>query len=460
MADILLINPPIYYHRQEPVSLDVSYPPLGLLYLASTLEKHKLKVGVIDIAAEKQTLTQTVSQIRKNNPGFIGLSAMTPTLQGTVTLAKNIKKYFPKIKICLGGPHLSADPNFINRHPYFDYGIIGEAEITLSKLLTEARPQTKILHGLPESNLTHLPWPARHLINSSNYLARASLIATRGCPFHCYYCSRPAVSNLVRCRSPKDVVEEMQSLYQSCRGDYLFQDDSFTINRQNTEDFCLEIIRHNLHLRWAAYTRIDLVDEKLLHLMSLSGCYSLTFGIETGDESLRKEVIGKNFSNAQVLKTIKLCRKYHINPDGFFMLGHPTETPHQVKKTINFILKNDFNIVGVSIATPFPGSKLWNYAVKDKLINLDFIDRFAEGKTKEGYASVYPVYCPPTLHLDWLYQQRQYIMRRFYLHPRRILSRLLQDLISLSDLKTDLKEGFNVVLKGSSSRSPYQKKTT
>lgn len=461
MTQVILIYPPVYYKDNQPEVLDVSYPPLGILYLAAILEQNNISVKIIDVGAEKQTLTETLKIIKKEKPILVGFSAMTPLLQGTVTLAKKIKKLNKKIKICLGGPHISADPKFISRIKYFDFGITGEGEYSFLKAyqkIVNKEKLDKIIIGETPKDLSLIPLPARHLIDLSKYHKTASIMATRGCPFNCYYCSRPCISNIVRCRQVKDVIHEMDLLYNHCGGDYLFQDDSLTINRDFTVKFCHQVIKQNKKYRWAGYTRVDLVDEELLKLMSQAGCYSLTFGIESGDEKIRNEVVLKHFSNQKIIETIKLCNKYKIEANGFFMFGHPTEKPENLLKTIDFVIKNDFKIIGVSIATPFPGSLLWQYALKEGIVDNKFIDKFALGKLGQGYSGVYPVYLPKTLDRDWVYLQRKRIFRNFYLRPKYIFNRILSDFKSFDRLKTDIVEGFSVLVRGSSSRAPYKKK--
>lgn len=461
MTQVILIYPPVYYQKNIPQTLDVSYPPLGILYLAAILEKNDISVKVIDIGAQKQSLNQTLKIIKKEKPVIVGISAMTPLLQGAVALAKKIKQTNKNIKICLGGPHVSADPEFVKRIKYFDFGITGEGEYSFLqayKKIINHQKVDKIIVGETPKDLSLLPWPARYLIDISKYHQTASLMATRGCPFNCYYCSRPGISNLVRCREAQDVINEMNSVYHQCNGDYLFQDDALTINRDFMVKFCRQLIKQPQKYHWSGYTRIDLVDEELLKLMSRAGCYSLAFGIESGDEKIRNEIILKHFSNKQIIKTIKLCNKYKIETNGFFMFGHPTEKPENLLNTSNFILKNNFNLIGVSIATPFPGSKLWQYALKEKIIDHHFIDKFALGKLGAGYSGVYPVHIPSTLDRDWVYQQRQKIFRRFYLRPEYILHRLKSDFTSIKKIKDDITEGLIILIKGSSVRSPYKKK--
>lgn len=364
MTQVIFIYPPVYYQKNIPQVLDVSYPPLGILYLASVLEQNNISVKVIDVGAQKQSLTQTLKIIKKEKPVIVGFSAMTPLLQGTVTLAKKIKNLDKNIKICLGGPHISADPNFINRVKYFDFAITGEAEDTFLdtyKKIIKNQKIDKIIISKTPKNLSLIPWPAYHLIDLSKYHQTASIMATRGCPYNCYYCSRPCISNIVRCRQVKDVVGEMDSLFSHCGGNYLFQDDSLTINRDFMVDFCNQLIKQKKKYRWAGYTRVDLVDDKLLKLMSQAGCYSLTFGIESGDEKIRNEVVLKKFSNKKVIDTIKLCNKFNIEANGFFMFGHPTEKPKNLLNTIEFVLKNDFKIIGVFVpkSCPQTSSPVW-----------------------------------------------------------------------------------------------------
>jgi radical SAM superfamily enzyme YgiQ (UPF0313 family) len=459
--EVLLIYPPVYYQSREPEVLDVSMPPLGILYLAAVLEKENIPVKVIDVGALRQSLDQTLEVIEQTLPAVIGISAMTPQLQGAVSLAEAIKKRFAgQIKICLGGAHISSDPDFINRFNCFDLAILGESEKTFLRVVKdifEGRPLNKLYTGEIVKDLDQLPSPARHLLPGNIYAKNASLIASRGCPFNCYYCSRPAVSNIVRYRSPVSIVDEMQSLFKACGGRYQFQDDAFTINRGSVIEICKEMISRKLNFRWSIYTRIDLIDEELLSLMAQAGCRTITFGIEAGNETIRGQIIGKKFSNQQVKDSLRLCRKYKIERGGFFMIGIPGETKDQARQTIDFMVKNDFNIAGLSIATPLPGSELWLAAQKAGIVNKSFIDGFARGQFGQGYCGVYPVYSDAGLPLDWLYQQRRSAMKRFYLRPKIIMNRLLEDFSSAGKLKEDLYQGLSILFKGSSSRSPYKK---
>ena len=342
---VLLINPPLYFDKGQPESLDVSYPPLGLLYLASYINKYstKFKAKIIDIGNEKILLSEVINIIKKNKPYVFGITSMTPQLQGTIELASHLKKNFQKIPLFLGGPHISADPDFLLRHKLlFDYGITGEAEITfldsLNKIL-QKKQLPKIQSSLPPSDLDKLPFPDKKLIKRQNYKQTESMMFSRGCPYQCYYCSRPSISRLVRYRSSKNLISEIKKCYTVCKGQISFQDDTFTMKREKVIEFCQEIIKQKLKISWDCNTRIDLVDQKLLSLMKQAGCRQINFGIESGNERVRKEIIHKgNFTNKDIDQVFLWCKKYKIKIACYFMIGHPTETKKELNDTKKMIL--------------------------------------------------------------------------------------------------------------------------
>lgn len=462
--NIVIINPPLFFKNGVPHSLDTTVPPLGILYLASYINKKstKFKASVIDVAPEKLSLNQTISKIKKINPFVIGISSMTPQLQGTVELAKNIKEALPSCNIFLGGPHISADPNFINRFPkLFNFCITGESEITFLNSITKlakGKNIPKIQRGKPPQNLDQLPFPDQTLINHKLYNQRKSIMYSRGCPFTCYYCSRPAVSKKNRYRSAKNLIKEIKNTYPHHQGKLDFQDDTFTLNKQRVQELCRLIIKEKLKLNWRCNTRIDLVNEPLLKVMKQAGCSLIHFGIEAGNEKIRRNVVNKGqFTNKQIYQIIALCKKLEIKFAGYFIIGHPGETRKNLNQTKDMILNSGLDLVGLSIPTPFPGSKLYQIAQKQGIINKNIIDQFAKKKLGLGYAGIYPTYISNKLQKEYVFKLMAHINRSFYLKPSIIWNRLKQDLSNPSKLKQDLQDLVSLVFKGMSSRKPYIK---
>lgn len=465
MKTILLLNPPLYFDNQQPKSLDVSYPPLGLLYIASYINKNstRFKAKIIDIGNEKISLSQIIRNIKKTNPYVIGITSMTPQLQGTIELATNLKKYFKKTPIFLGGPHISADPDFINRHhTLFDYAITGEAEITFLESLNSILKKQqipKIQKSVPPLKLDNLPFPDKKLIKRKNYKQTESMMFSRGCPFQCYYCSRPSISHIVRYRSSINLITEIKKCYSSCKGEISFQDDTFTMKRDNVVDFCQQIIQKRISISWDCNTRIDLVDKDLLSLMKQAGCRQINFGIESGNERVRQEIIHKgNFSNQDIYRVFKYCKSLKIKIACYFMIGHPTETKKELDDTKNMILNSNIDILGLSIPTPFPGSSLYNIALKEGIVSPKIIDDFAYKLLGVGYSGIYPVYIPAQIGRDYLYNFLKQVNRKFYLNFRTLTRHLFKDILSFKQLTSDLKDFISLIINGVSTRKPYLKK--
>ncbi len=175
MEKILLFNPPLYFTQGVPKAIDVTVPPLGLLYLASYLNQFypQFKAEVIDVAVENLSLEGIKSLVSDKKPFVVGITSMTPQLQGAVELGRSLKQAWgKKIKIFLGGPHVSADPEFIDRFGgIFDYAITGESEQTFARSvlkLSQNKKIPKVQAGEIVTELDRIPFPDKTLIKRDN----------------------------------------------------------------------------------------------------------------------------------------------------------------------------------------------------------------------------------------------------------------------------------------------------
>ena len=448
---MILVNPPhsfIETHRgrekQGKTNEILSYPPLGILYLASVLEKDGTKVKVIDAPAHGFGLLETVHEIEREKSVFVGISATTPQTYAAVQLAKTLReRHGNDLLIGLGGAHVSADPDFINRFPHFDFALTGEGEVTLPKIVRKILNGESIrgvYHGQAPSNLDEVPFPARHLVNNNLYFIPirekkfTSILASRGCPYDCLYCSRPVIGRNVRFRSPKNIVAEMIECIDKFGIQWFqFVDDTMTLNRSHIIRLCDEIVNRKLEIEWGCQTRVDLVNAQILSAMQKAGCREISLGIESGSERVRR-VLRKNFSNESVFKAFKFCRKIGIETTAFFMLGLPTETKDELHWTIEFSRMIEADYIEVHVTTPFPGSDLFAIAIKEKRVPINVWDKYAEGKTE-----TLPLYVPPTLIGEDLSKEQKRAYKMFYFRPHYILRRFFLDISSMKKLKQDVK---------------------
>jgi len=434
-------------------------PPLGLLYLASTLEEQGIAVKVIDSVALRSRLDESIDLIKECEPEVVGISASSYQIRGSVQLTEKLREEFgDKIVICLGGPHVSADPEFIIRFPIFDFGIVGEGEITFPKLLNRIMKGERIkgiFYGERPINLDSLPFPTRGLIDKHLYFPLgheyATILSNRGCPFNCIFCCSKVLGRRVRFRSPTNIVDEMEEIGDDYNWRFWFASDVMTLNKNETLKLCEEIRRRKIDPEWCCETRIDLVNENLLRRMWEAGCRSISFGVESGCERVRIQVIRKNITNEQIFKVFRLCREIGIQTTAYLMLGFPTETKEEMHETVNFGTKIHADMIGVHITQLMPGSDLFRLAVKEGVIPPNIYDLYTQGKLGNHL----PVsYVPKTLSLEDMIKARRDAYKRFYFRPRFMLQRLVQDFGSWSSIKRDAQTALALYRRGKTAGEP------
>ncbi len=464
MANVCLIYPPISFKKESNINLDFSGPPIGLLYIASLLEKNGISVQILDIHDGRMNIDDIIKFLYKHRPSVVGISALTPTIRTGVEIAKAIKDSFgDEITICLGNCHISADPTVISRYPYFDIGIIGEGELTfldITKRILGGEKVKGLFQGEIVKNLDDLPFPAYHLIDINRYLKYGmpaiQIIMTRGCPYNCIFCSRSGLSRKVRNRSATNVVDEMEKHFDICNGNFFFNDDTFSLKRDAVISLCDEIQRRKIKPKWKAITRFDRLDEKMVAKMSEAGCETLLCGVESGNERIRNEIVQKNLTDKSIYEGAKLCDKYGIHIELFFMLGFPSETKKELHDTITFPRKlkkmgiKNIDIIGINPTILLPGSILWNKAVEEGFCDNDIVDKYISGKLGDGFREIFPYYIPKGLSWKDITDARRKGLLSFYLNPRYIINRTIKDISSYKALKMDVVQGFNLIMYGRS----------
>jgi len=474
MADVVLVNCPmaITYRGGPPPAGggdELSHTPLGLLYLASSLEKAGLGVVILDPTPQDLRIEDIIERIRAERPLLVGFSAMTSGLRAAVRIASQIKKDCKDSPLlCIGGAHINSDPEFVSRFPIFDFAVIGEAELTLIDLTRQikggARPKG-IIQARPIDDLDSLPPPARHLIDEKRYyreearrdvLPAATMIASRGCPFDCVFCSMPVFRKGFRVRSPGNIVDEMEAIAAAHGNRFNFVDDTLTLNRVAILGICDEIIKRGSRFRWWGMTRATSLDDEMAARMRQAGCTDIFIGVEAGNERIRNEVVKKNVSDEAICNAVRICRRHGIQTKISLIIGFPTETKREINDTVAFGRRCKADLMGVRILVPFPGAALFDHAVKNNIVPADLADRYARGELGEGFIGTWPLFVPEGLTLKDLRAaiKRAYI--NFYLNPRWIIRRIADYAAFPERFKDDMRllgEWYYVLLFGKTSRS-------
>lgn len=465
MVQVILIHSPtVFYDGDKSVTDQTSNPPMGILYIASYLKEKGISVKIMDPYPQKLSLEDILNDIEKERPEIVGISSMTPGIRTAVNMAEAIKDRFgSKPYIGIGGVHTSCDTTLIERYPYFDFQIVGEGEITFYEIVTKVLNGEKIERtyiGKSPENLDDLPFPARDLLEDVSYFCPheksqskpiewATMLATRGCPFQCVFCSKPPHRNVVRNRSAKNIVDEMEEIIRNYGiGYFSFVDDTIALKSDWMIEFCDEILSRGLDVKWCAQMRATDAKEDVFEKLSEAGCIILFFGVESGSERIRNKIIKKGVQDKDIINAASLCRKFGIESNFYLMMGFPTETKEDLKATGEIGIKANADLIGIHLTKILPGSKLWDISVNEGKIEENFIDMYINNEAGEDWAAVWPTYIPDGLNLKDLVDAKKKAYRKFFLRPRWIFQRYLTTPSKLIlDLK-HIKIGLNVILHG------------
>ena len=404
---VLLIFPPVR------IGKPLLMPPLGVTYLASVIID-KYEVHILDAYVEgyyqrvyvNKYFLQTGLSYDEIEEEIVGVA---PDVVGITTLfssqwpiveeiIKRVKKIDPGIITVTGGTH----PSFLNREcmkdKNLDFIIIGEGEYSFRDLLDtlNSRGELSKIDGLayrknnavyinPKQeyieDLDELPIPSRELLPLERYfeiedVPAASVITSRGCVNNCIFCSSVNFwGRRWRPRNPEKVVDEIEYLNKNHNITKIyFEDDHLLFDIKRAKEIFRGIINRHLGISWITPNGIfpQKLDDELIHLMKKSGCKSLTFAIESGSERVRNTIIGKKINLKETKETIKNIKKAGISTDSFFIIGFPGERKEDILETIKLATSSLFDYSNIFIATPHPGTLLYQKMKSSGLLNEKF----------------------------------------------------------------------------------------
>ncbi len=370
-------------------------PPLGLAYVAASLEKAGFEVRIIDNYVLNMPIDRIKKIVKQFNPKIVGITCGSTTYTECIELAKTVKEVLASCKVVVGGWHPSYMPEAMLKHPEIDYAVIGEGEKAMTlfanQILDGQIAKVESIPGLaykqegriftnPQEFMTHLdevPFPARHLLPLELYDRSISFLkakpvdtvnVVRGCPYNCAYCeTRRLWGTTCRTFSPPRVVAELEHMISNygTKGVY-FVGDNFTIRKKETIELCGLLKKNKVDLEWVCDTRVDLVSRDLLRAMKNAGCRTIWFGVESGSPDVLKR-LNKGITLEQALQTFRLCREEGLQTSASFILGIPGETVSDMETTFKFAKKLDPDWCQFNIFIACPGSSLYDEVLEKGL---------------------------------------------------------------------------------------------
>ena len=439
------------------------WPQTGLAYLAAMAEQAGAEVVLYDGMVETLSFDALVEKARKLwHPHLIIANSATPTLRNDALILERLREETDAL--CgFTGPHVSALPAETLHDTSADFGIINEAEETVAEMV-RTLAAGKEIYNLPGivyrnlhtgeitvnparpliSNLDSLPLPARHLLPNDKYRMPffadhpfATLIPNRGCPWPCTFCRAGRVwGKKVRQRSVASVMAEIKELGERYDIRHIaFMTDSLTLRKDWAQELFEALIELPQPIEWVCNSRVDAVDPDLLCLMRQAGCKMISYGLESGSQAVL-DACKKGISLEQSERAIRLTREAGIPSMGYFILGLPGETRETVRESVAFAKRVAPDYVNFHIATPFPGTELFEQAVANKWLTSTDWNDFEE----EGAA----VMQAGELSIAELEAWQKKAMRAFYMRPSKILQELWR-LRSWPEFKAKAKAGLRIL---------------
>ncbi|MCK5943462.1 MAG: B12-binding domain-containing radical SAM protein [Planctomycetes bacterium] len=416
---VTLIHPPVYINKNGLTALRPSLP-LGLAYIAAVLRDDKHDLTVIDALGEAPeqmvpdgdiwrlglTPEEIIERIPEDTQA-IGVTSMWSYSWPIVReLLQKLREAFPKIAIICGGEHFTAVPELSMEQAPIDFLVLGEGEETAVALFRalELGLDHTVIPGIMFrredgelqkndrrdriKNVDEIPWPAweffdveayssNRLVSGIYYGKTVPILATRGCPYQCTYCSSPNMwTTRWYARSPKDVLDEIEKYYHEYGArNFPFQDLTAILKRDWVVDFCREVEARGLDITWQlpAGTRSEIIDEEVASLLVRSGCKSLNFAPESGSERTRKHM-KKMLTDEKLFRAVRASVKAGLNVGAFFVLAYPTDEKEDLEASVRLAArlgKAGVDDVSAGFFFPLPNTEITRQLEKEGKVTYD-----------------------------------------------------------------------------------------
>ncbi|RJO65037.1 MAG: radical SAM protein, partial [Candidatus Omnitrophota bacterium] len=412
--------------------------PDWLAYTAAVLERAGHTALLFDLVAENKTKEDLRNLVKKEKPDFVILDSTTPSIYSDIECARIVKDA-SGVKVIMVGPHVSALPEetLLYAKGAVDAVCVGEYDYTVKDAVENFKNLNQVkgivyydsgkavrtqARELIE-NLDDVPFPAWHQLDLMKYFDGGKLypyidiISGRGCPNRCIFCLWPQVMHgtRYRLRSPKNVVDEIEHDIDLCpavvkTGEFFFEDDTFTIDKNRAIQICEEIMRRNLKITFSVNARADNADLEMFEVMKRAGCRELLVGFESGNQQMLDRM-NKNISIEKSRVFMKNTKKAGLEVHGCFVIGLIGETKETAMETIDFALSLGLTTAQFSGAVPFPGTELFNICKQKGWLNTEIWSDWLFAGEQAGIVNY------PTISQKEINYLVDLGLKRFYLRP-------------------------------------------
>ena len=431
-----------FKHALKFVSKKASFPPLGLLTVASLLPKDWCK-KLIDMNANNLMDDDILWA------DFVFISAMSIQSESANEVIQRCKKL--KAKIVAGGPLFTSSSEYYEN---IDHLILNEAEITLPQFLADlnsGNPKHKYTSD-EWADIKTTPLPLWKLVSMNNYTSM-NLQYSRGCPYDCDFCDITVLyGRNPRTKTKEQVIAELDDLYfTGWRGPVFFVDDNFIGNKVKLKKEILPSIAGWMEKRNSPFylnteASINLADdEQLMHLMVKAGFEAVFIGIESPNEESLLECNKSQNRNRDLISSVRKIQKAGLEVQGGFIVGFDNDPPAIFERLANFIQESGIVTAMVGLLNAPKGTKLQKRLeyegrmIKDFNGNntdfsINFIPRMDLKVLLDGYQKILDkIYSPKYYYERVMLFMREFELKKkkaFHVNPNYILA-LFRSIVKL-----------------------------
>ena len=376
------------------------WPPLGLLYIASSLRARRREdVQVLDAFCRNLSGDELAAHVARERPDVFGINCSTHTFLEAIEALRKIHEARPETTLVMGGYHSTfAAEKILRDYPFVEYVIKGEAERAFPDLLDrlEQDKEPSDVEGisyLRDGNLVSqplavikdldaLPAPDRRMLGDLEYGyfhekirltfgKFTTIVSSRGCPFACTYCSCAAFSQRRwRARTATNVVDELEDLYEQGYENVVFVDDNFTLKKSRVMEICEQIRERRIRMRLYCEGRVDNAPYDLLRTMKRAGFDVMYFGVESPTPHVLN-YYKKGIRAIQAQQAVADAKRAGMIVVTSFIIGAPVEKREDIQRTIDFIRDLRPHAVQVNILDCLVGTPIWDDLVDEGLVAPD-----------------------------------------------------------------------------------------
>jgi radical SAM superfamily enzyme YgiQ (UPF0313 family) len=401
---------PDFFQYDEERYLPEGRIYLGIAYLSAYLKKEGHHTSLIHLVAPPKR-EELLARLRAEDPDILAVSTTSLMFRHVARWLSWIREELDIFTIC-GGAHATIDPEGALEQAPLDAVCLGEGEEVLAELccaLEEGRDPSGIaslwfkkgqeirknrVRPLVE-DLDTLPLPDRSIFDPALFCEqqheRGTLMASRGCPYSCSYCSNhvqrsiyPNRKKYVRFHGVDRVMAEINRIIKEDREGRLryirFDDDILTLDRQWFRELAARYAQE-IKLPFICNSRVNLLDEETVRLFADAGCSVICMGIESGNEALRRKVLRRHMGNAEIVEAFRLCRRYGIKTVSTNMASLPGEELGSLLDTIKINARARPDCMQVSTYNPFPNTRLFQLCRDEGYLSERQVDTIFDGRS-------------------------------------------------------------------------------